>query len=461
MKQADIIAAVATAWGEAAIAVLRVSGSGSVAMADGFFSGKKTIAGSPPRYMALGSIIDRSPSGGSKVIDQVLAVRFENGLSYTGEESVEIHCHGGIAAVQKCLELFMDAGARLALPGEFTKRAFLSGRMDLAQVEAVQSVIRSKSDAALLASGRSLQWELSSRLRTLMDSLTALRASLEVRIDYPEEIEDQETHEIYEGISKIREDALELAERCRIGVMLSNGLRVAIVGRPNVGKSALLNALVGEGRAIVADMPGTTRDTVNAFTIWRGLTLEFVDTAGIRRTADNIESMGVERSLKAMEGADLCVLVIDSSALTGNPAEEDIEIVSAVPKPAVLALNKSDLQSAPRETEKIFSGGFARSVRTSALLGDGVAELKDAIFELAVGGAAVEEGYAATERMVDAIKKAARYIDDAGVALKNSAGVDVAGSMLAEASDAIAAQLGADAGEELLESIFSTFCVGK
>jgi tRNA modification GTPase len=174
--------------------------------------------------------------------------------------------------------------------------------------------------------------------------------------------------------------------------------------------------------------------------------------------------MGVERALKAMEGADICVVVIDSSLRAGGSIEEDLGIVSAVSKPAVLALNKSDLPAAPRETETLCSGKFARpmrTVKTSALRGDGITEMKDAIFELAIGSASIEEGYAATERMVDAIKKAVRYIDDAETALRNSAGVDVAGSMLAEASDAIAAQLGADAGEELLDSIFSTFCVGK
>jgi tRNA modification GTPase len=459
-----VIAAISTAWGEAAIAVLRASGEGSVALADKFFTGRRPLADYPARHMALGRIVDRSAG---VAVDQVLAVRFEPGRSYTGEESVEIHCHGGVVAARRCLELLLGAGARPAEPGEFTKRAFLSGRIDLAQAEAVQSVIRSRSDAALLSSQRTLQGDLSSRLRELMDEITTLRASLEVRLDYPEEVDSQESDEISSGIAAIGAKIHALAERCRVGVMLSGGLKVAIVGRPNVGKSALLNALVGEERAIVAELPGTTRDTVNASLVWRGLAMEFVDTAGIRRTEDAIEGQGIERSLRAMDGADIRVVVIDSSSPV---SEADREIASSAAEPVVIALNKSDLPRAVSEDDILSipgSGPIRKTVRTSAIgsgfsgQSDGIDELKEDLFEAALGTSSVSEGYAATERMTEALRQAAICVDEARGAMKKSAGVDVAGSLLAEASEIISKQLGADATEELLNRIFSTFCVGK
>jgi tRNA modification GTPase len=478
MRHSDIIAAIATAWGESAIAALRVSGTGAVALADIFFYGKRPLYLVPARYMTLGTIKDLK----GNVVDQVLAVRFEEGRSYTGEESFEIHCHGGITAVQQCLDLLLAAGARLAEPGEFTKRAFLSGRIDLTQAEAVQSVIRSKSDASLLSAQRSLHGELSSRLREIQNSLTAFRAGLEARLDYPEELDGQDNGELFSGISEIADAARELAERCRVGVMLSSGLKVAIVGRPNVGKSALMNALIGERRAIVTEIPGTTRDTVTASSVWRGLAMEFIDTAGIRETEDEIEIIGISRSREAMRGADIRVVVLDSSRgitsadrgiIFESVGESEPTESSGLPNqpdssgkiPALLALNKCDLPDALNldaltlsETQKI---NRIKRIKTSALTGEGISTMKDAIFELALGSASVEEGYAATERITSAIREAAIRMDEARDALYRSAGVDVAGSLLAEASETISSQLGVNATEELMNAIFSTFCVGK
>jgi tRNA modification GTPase len=487
MHHNGVIAAIATAWGESAIAVIRLSGAGSVEIADKFFRGRtgKPLAAFPARFMTLGAISDKS--GGT--VDEVLAVRFEEGKSYTGEESAEIHCHGGIAAVQRCLELFLAGGARLAVPGEFTKRAFLSGRIDLTQAEAVLGVIRSKSDASLLSAERSLQGEFSSRARELMDLLTAFRAGLEVRLDYPEEIDGQENSEITRGIEEISSKASELAERCRIGLTLSGGVKAAILGSPNVGKSSLLNALVGEERAIVTKIPGTTRDTVAASTVWRGLAIEFVDTAGIRKTEDEIESIGISRSLEAMSGADIRIVVIDSSS---GITAADMEVISSVfkqnhakgrakgsakgtakdaAKSVIIAMNKRDLPQyadengkcliPPRGINDIDEIKSVNIVKTSALSGEGIAELKDAIFNLALGSASAYEGYAATERTASAISEAAFLIGEAKDAIKHSLGADVAGSLLAEASEAISSVLGADATEELLDAIFSNFCVGK
>lgn len=460
----DIIAAVATAWGESAIAVIRLSGPGSVALVDTFFAGRHSLEESPPRHMTLGNITEAG-NGRIAVLDQVLAVRFDKGASYTGEESVEVHCHGGSAAVQKCMEIFLKAGARLAFPGEFTKRAFLSGRIDLAQAEAVIGVIRAQSDAALQSANRSLQGELSRRLRILMNALTGFRAGLEVRLDYPEEVDDHDTAEILEGLKNVREKTRSLVDRCRVGVMLRNGLGVAILGRPNVGKSSLLNALAGEERAIVTEIPGTTRDTVDTSIVHRGLAIRIIDTAGIRESHDVIESIGIERSLAAMSGADLCLLVLDSSVPVSEADKEVWNRAAAKSgKPVILVLNKCDQ---PRVTDKedaeflALPGQAARIVKVSARTGAGLSLLKDAIFDLALGDASVEESYAATERMVEALLHAFRCMEEAETAIREDIGVDVAGSLLAEASSYLAAPLGADATEELLDTIFSTFCVGK
>jgi tRNA modification GTPase len=454
----DIIAAVATAWGEAAIAVVRLSGGGSVALADAFFRGKRPLSREPARRMALGYIMD-----GGGVVDQVLTVRFERGASYTGEDSVEIQCHGGVYAARRCLGLLMSRGARLALPGEFTKRAFLSGRVDLAQAEAVLGVVRARSDAELVSSGRSLQGELSSGLKGLSASITALRAEIEARIDFPEDVGDGEYASYARGVSAISEKTASLLDRCRVGLALANGMRVAIAGRPNVGKSSLLNAMLESDRAIVTDIPGTTRDTLDAALIHRGMSMTLVDTAGMRDAAgeghDMIESMGVARSRAAIEGADFCVLVVDAS----SPLErEDLEAARAASaRPAILAMNKRDLGIALNQADTKKLGHFISAVETSATSGHGVNDLKDALFEAALGSASPYDGMMATERMVSALESAANCMEEAARALDECRGADIAGSLLSEAAELIASLLGEDASEELLDAIFGTFCIGK
>ena len=315
----DIIAAVATAWGEAAIAIVRISGAGAAALADKFFRGARPLSFEVARRMALGNISD-----GSGVVDQVLAVRFEQGNSYTGEESVEIHCHGGMSAARRCLELFTAGGARAALPGEFTKRAFLSGRIDLAQAEAVLGVIRARSDAELASSGRALQGELSAGVRRLSGELMSLLAGIEAMMDFPDDVDGAGYAGLEAAAAETGRKILALLERCRVGMTLRNGVRVAIAGRPNAGKSSLMNAMLGSDRAIVTNIPGTTRDTLDAVLIHRGLSVTLVDTAGMRESKAEsrvgfIENIGVERSRNAIKGADFCLLVVDaSSPLTGE-----------------------------------------------------------------------------------------------------------------------------------------------
>lgn len=470
----DVIAAIATAWGESGISVIRLSGSGSVALVDPFLRGRHPLADEMPRRMVLRSVVDTS----SEVVDQALVVRFERGASYTGEESVEVHCHGGIMAARRCLELFVSAGARLAMPGEFTKRAFLSGRIDLAQAEAVLEIVRAKSDASLLSANRSLLGGLSIRLRSLMDKLNTLRAELEAHLDYPEEAEPQSDEILAVRLSEAETAVRELEERCRTGLVLKSGVSVVILGRPNVGKSSLLNALSGEKRAIVTDIPGTTRDTVDTSVLHRGLLMRFVDTAGIGETRDAIEELGVERSLSAMRGADVRLVVLDSSsALTGEDYAAFTKLTegSALDpasggrgRPVVIVLNKSDLPCAvdPQDLTSLPDGAVHSvramgTIKVSALSGEGVSSLKDAIFELVLKDAAIDGSYAATERMLEALSNAGRCVAEARMALERPVGVDVTAFLLAEAASSLASILGVDATEELLDEIFSSFCVGK
>lgn len=452
----DIIAAVATAWGEGAIAVVRVSGAGSLALADCFFKAGKPLAAQPPRRMSLGHVVGRD----GQIVDQVLAVHFPGGASYTGEESVEIHCHGGAMAARCCLELLLEAGARMALPGEFTRRAFSNGRIDLAQAEAVAGVVRARSAAALASAERSLQGGLSGEISRLLDSLTALRASLEVRLDYPDEA-DSDGDDLENGLRALLKAAGRLLDRCRAGATLQSGVAVAILGRPNVGKSSLLNALLEESRAIVTDIPGTTRDSVEALTVYKGMPIRLCDTAGIRDASDPVESAGVERSRAAMRGSDVRLLVIDASAPLTYEDRSIAESLRGLDSRGgiVVVLNKCDL-TAVFEADGVWED-FGEPVRVSALTGEGLDCLRDRIFAIALSDQALGESYAATERMVEALARSIECLETADGVMIAALGVDLVGSLLAEAASHLGTLLGRGAGEELLDAIFSTFCVGK
>jgi tRNA modification GTPase len=424
-------------------------------MAGNFFRSSRPFADEPARKMILGNILD-----GEEIVDQVLAVRFESGASYTGEESVEIHCHGGVCAARRCVDVFLRAGARTAMPGEFTKRAFLNGRMDLAQAEAVLGVIKARSDAELISSGRALQGELSALLRELSNDLTRLRAGIEARIDFPDDVDGSETDSLASDVREIRTKISSLLDRCRVGLTLKNGVRAAIVGRPNAGKSSLLNAMLGIDRAIVTDIPGTTRDTLDAALIHKGLQISLIDTAGMRDIGhDAIENMGMERSRKAASGADFCVLVIDASE---ELTEYDrLALETSTTRPTLLVLNKCDLARKAAAAELAQPEQVIASLEISALTGEGIETVKDAIFEAALGGTSPSDGLLATERIVGALVNADKCAADAIFALESSRMIDAAGSLLSEASEHITSPLGGDASEELLDAIFSTFCIGK
>lgn len=452
----EIITALATAWGESGIAIVRLSGEGCVSIADRMINAKKTLAERPPRFMSLARLHGRD----GIVFDEALVVRFEAGSSYTGEESAEIQCHGGRLAGQKCVEELCALGARLALPGEFTRRAFVNGRLDLSQAEAVLGVIEARSDEALAASARTLQGAFADEIRKYLAALTDLAAQLEVDLDFPEEGEGYLTKEEKTALlNKLIAEGGELLSRCRSGLILREGVRAAIAGRPNVGKSSLLNALLREERAIVTPSPGTTRDAIEETFVHRGVPVRIIDTAGIRKTSDEVESLGVDRSLRSIEGADLTIWVVDASEkLTDEEKELGRKIAGGL---HIIVLNKSDLP--PAVTKTALRSIFPDSpiIQLSALRREGVDELKDRIVDEVSGGRSLAGGYGVTARQTECLTNAVASVKEALRALTEELGEDVSISCVAEARSQLSSLLGLDCTEDLLDAVFGKFCVGK
>ena len=452
----EIITALATAWGESGIAIVRLSGEGCVSLADRIISAKRPLAERPPRFMSLAQLRGR----GGKIFDEALVVRFEAGSSYTGEESAEIQCHGGRLSGQKCVEELCAQGARLALPGEFTRRAFVNGRLDLSQAEAVLGVIEARSDEALAACARTLQGAFADEIRKYLAALTDLAAQLEVDLDFPEEGEGYLTKdEKLSLMKKLIAKGGELLSRCRSGLILREGVRAAIAGRPNVGKSSLLNALLREERAIVTPTPGTTRDAIEETFVHKGVPIRIIDTAGIRKTADEVESLGVDRSLRSIEGADVTLWVVDASEkLTDEERELGRKIAAGL---HIIVLNKSDLPPAVTKTalRSLFPG--SPIVQLSALRREGVDELKDKIVEEISGGRSLAGCYGVTARQTECLTNAVASVKEALKALTEELGEDVSISCVAEARSQLSSLLGLDCTEELLDAVFGKFCVGK
>ena len=452
----DIITAMATAWGEGGIAVVRLSGEGSVDMADKIFAGKKSLAGLPARFLTLGKL--RSAEG--DFFDEVLAVRFDKGASYTAEECVEFHCHGGLLPAQKCIEQLCSAGARLAQPGEFTRRAFVNGRIDLPQAEAVLGIIRAESDEALYASSRTLQGTFAEKLSILLDRMTGLAAFLEVDLDFPEEDDGYIARDECENrLDDLIREGGAILDDCRSGLILREGIRTAIIGRPNVGKSSLLNALLKEERAIVTPVPGTTRDRIEETLIHRGIPIRIIDTAGIRDTEDEVECIGVNQSIRSMAEADLRVWVIDAG---DDLTEEETELGRRVSSMKhIIVLNKSDIPQkiSAEQLKRIFPD--SRIVSVSALRSDGIEELKDIIVNEITGGKKVTGGYGVTSRQIECLSAALSSLRETKKVVSEGLGNDLAITCLSDARSSIAKLLGIDVTESLLETIFSKFCIGK
>lgn len=450
----DTIAAIATAPGQAGLAVIRLSGPASAAVLGSMFrpTSRRPLA---PRRLTHGWVID--PTSGER-IDEALAVVMPGPRSFTGEDAAEVHCHGGSISPQRVLRAALAAGARLAAPGEFTLRAFLNGRLDLAQAEALLDVVQARTERAHRLALDGLAGRLSREIRALRAQLQEPRAHLEASIDFSEE--DLPERDITPDLEAVLRRVRELLEQAQQGIVYRQGARVALVGRPNVGKSSLLNALLRTERAIVTEIPGTTRDTVEETANLGGIPFWLIDTAGLRNATDPVEQLGVARSRAALETADLVLLVLDSSAPLDH--EDRALITQTASRSLVVALNKVDLQPprlCPADLRPLLPN--APCVPVSALRGDGLAELERELCRAVLGGAPLADPAAANPRHVEALRRAEAALEAALRARADGLPADIQASEVAAAVHALGEITGENATEDLLEAIFSRFCIGK
>ena len=459
MYEETTIAAIATAPGEGGIGIIRLSGVSASEIADKIFhTGKiKTFKEAVPRMMYFGHVTD-----GGKRIDEGLAVYMKAPHSYTGEDVVEIQIHGSAEALRETLSLALRSGAVPAMRGEFTKRAFLNGRLDLAQAEAVMDIISAKGEAALTQAESHLSGALSGFVHEVMEELKDLITKLEVTIDYPEEdLEDLTMEETGDALEKIDKSLSALLKRSEEGRVIRDGLRTAIIGRPNAGKSSLLNALLQEERAIVTDVPGTTRDTIEEAVHISGVSLLLMDTAGLRETDNKVEQIGIERARASMEKADLILAVIDGSSPLD---EEDKEILhSLVGKKAIVILNKYDLTPEVKAEDIWEIAGYVPVVSLSARYGSGMDELREELWKI-TEKQDTDAGrilFLTNLRHVELVRKALDNVLRARASVREGLQADFIVIDLTEAWKTMGEITGDTMDDELIHSIFSRFCVGK
>lgn len=457
----DTIAAISTPLGEGGIGIVRLSGKEAIPIAEKLFSSPKNrkLAESESHRLIYGFIKDTSTD---TVIDEVLAAVMRAPNTYTREDVVEINCHGGMLPLRKVLELILKNGARLAEPGEFTKRAFLNGRIDLSQAEAVMDLIKSRTDESRKIALEQLSGGLSEKITSLRDRIAAVCAHIEAYIDFPDEdIEPASMDSIVKEINLTSDELLHLSKTFEEGRFFREGLKVAIVGKPNVGKSSLLNAFLQRDRAIVTEVPGTTRDVLEEYLNIKGLPVRIMDTAGIRETHEMAEKEGVSRSIRAIDDADLIIAVIDGSAVLH---EEDLLVLEKIKdKNAIITINKSDLPVA-EDMEARLNDYSNEVLKISAKTGLGLDALKDKILELATAGSPFGErgGVILTNvRHKVAIDNAMQSLNNASDSLKSKQPLEIIAVEMRDALDRLGEIVGTVTTEDIINKIFSEFCIGK
>lgn len=454
----DTISAIATALGVGSIGVIRLSGPDSLAIADRIFAGREKLGRENARKLLYGHILDRK----GQPIDEVLAVYMPGPHSYTGEDVCEIQCHGGRQALQEILSLTYQAGARPAEPGEFTKRAFLNGRLDLAEAESVMDIINAKSRQALVAANRGHEGGLSRKVRELRKELRDLVVQLEAAIDYPEEDIEEVTYDrAAEVLAEAQGAVARLVRQDSAGRILREGLRTAIVGRPNVGKSSLLNSLLQADRAIVSNIPGTTRDIIEEQMTIGGIPLVLTDTAGLRDTEDLVEKIGVERSRAALEDAQLALVVLDGSQpLSG----EDRELLRSLKdRKKLILVNKSDLPQVLDTEELRREYGSSDVIVLSVKTGEGLEQVEQWLQEFVYGEGSDSESSSMTQnaRQQDLLEKALRSLEDALEGARQHLPYDCLTIDLTQTLHDLGEITGEDVPDEIIDEIFAQFCVGK
>ncbi|WP_153461471.1 tRNA uridine-5-carboxymethylaminomethyl(34) synthesis GTPase MnmE [Sediminibacillus terrae] len=457
--ETDTITAISTPIGEGAIAIVRLSGPEAIGIANKLFDGKP-LTEVESHTIHYGKIIEPSTN---EVAEEVMVTVMKGPKTFTREDVVEINCHGGLVSVNRLLEIVLAQGARLAEPGEFTKRAFLNGRIDLSQAEAVMDLIRAKTDRAMNVALKQMDGRLSQLIQKLRQELLETVAHVEVNIDYPEydDVEEMshqmmisKTKEVYREIERL----LEIAKQ---GKILREGLSTAIIGRPNVGKSSLMNALVHENKAIVTEIPGTTRDVIEEYVNVRGVPLRLVDTAGIRETEDIVERIGVEKSRQVLKESDLILLVLNNGE---ELTQEDLNLFKAVEGlEVVVIVNKTDLPQ-KIDIEKVKELAKDHSVITTALIEEkGIDDLEKAISDTFFEGDldAGDLTYVSNVRHIQLLKQALQALSDAMDGMENQMPIDLVQIDVTRTWEILGEIIGDTVHDSLIDQLFSQFCLGK
>lgn len=457
----DTIAAISTPPGEGAISIVRLSGDQAVAIADSVYrSGKKCLLDVPSHTIHYGHIVDPADQ---QIVDEVMVSVMRAPKTFTQEDIVEINCHGGIVVVNQLLQLILRSGARLAEPGEFTKRAFLNGRVDLSQAEAVMDLIRAKTDRAMNVAINQLDGNLSHLIRQLRQEILETLAQVEVNIDYPEydDVEELTTQLLLEKAQQVGQQIDALLLNAKQGKILREGLSTAIIGRPNVGKSSLLNYLLHEEKAIVTEIAGTTRDVIEEYVNVRGVPLKLIDTAGIRETDDVVERIGVERSRKALSEADLILLVLNQSEALTPEDKELLEATKGLKR--IILLNKTDL---PQQLSLAELGEYMENETVfsiSVLEKNGLDQLEEAIATLFFGGQTGEKDatYVSNTRHIALLEKAGQSLGEVRNGIMAGMPVDLVQIDMNRCWDYLGEIVGDSVQDELITQLFSQFCLGK
>ena len=457
----DTIAAISTAPGEGAIGIVRISGDLAISIASSIYQcGTKKLEEQKTHTIHYGHIVD--PKSG-EIYDEVMVSVLRAPKTFTREDIVEINCHGGIVAINRVLQLVLRMGARLAEPGEFTKRAFLNGRIDLSQAEAVMDLIRAKTDKSMQLAMRQLDGQLSHLIQNLRQEILNTLAQVEVNIDYPEydDVEEMTLQLLREKTQQVLQGIRALLNTASQGKILRDGLKTAIVGRPNVGKSSLLNVLLREEKAIVTDIAGTTRDTIEEYVNVRGVPLQLIDTAGIRETDDVVEKIGVERSRKALKEADFVLLLLNQSETL---QEEDIRLLETTKgMKRIILFNKTDLPSKLSKEDIALYANEEEIVTTSMLNKEGIDQLEEKIAGYFFQGQMSERDatYLSNTRHIALLEKAEQALVEVQNGIEMEMPVDLIQIDFTRAWDLLGEITGDSVQDELLTQLFSQFCLGK
>lgn len=448
----DTIVAISTSLGVGAISIIRVSGKDSIKIVNSIFKGKN-LNKVDSHTINYGHIIDNN-----EIIDEVLVSIMKAPKTFTMEDVVEINCHGGIATTNRVLELLLTKGCRLAEPGEFTKRAFLNGRIDLLEAEAVMDIINAKTEKSRSTAINKLNGSVSKKINELKNKELKILSNIEVNIDYPEyeDIEVLTNEKILPDLNNLKESIEKVIKDSYNGKIINEGINVAIIGKPNVGKSSILNLLLGEEKAIVTDIEGTTRDIVEGSVVLNGVILNILDTAGIRETDNLVEKIGVEKSKELIEKADLLLFVLNSNDEINEYEKELINIIKE--KNYIVVLNKTDL----KQNIDISNYNFNNVVKISAKNND-IEELKNKIIEIYNLDKieTMDVTYLSNSKDISLLKESKKYIESAIKSIKNNVPIDMVEIDIKESCQKLNEILGENYNDNLLNELFSNFCLGK